>query len=78
MITVKFDLLDLSEYLKLNNVRSIDYVGLVTEYCVKFTVLDSIEEGFKTRVILNGIKGINLEESNQALNEMQSKGIDLL
>ena len=44
----------------------------------KFTVLDSIEEGFKTRVILNGIKGINLEESNQALNEMKSKGIDLL
>ncbi len=44
----------------------------------KFTVLDSIEEGFKTRVILNGIKGINLEENNQALNEMKSKGIDLL
>ena len=68
----------LSDYLKANNVRSIDYVGLVTEYCVKFTVLDSIEEGFKTRVILNGIKGINLEESNQALSEMKSKGIDLL
>ena len=68
----------LSEYLKVNNVRSIDYVGLVTEYCVKFTVLDSIEEGFKTRVILNGIKGINSEESNKALNEMKSKGIDLL
>ena len=65
-------------YLKTNNVTHIDYVGLVTEYCVKFTVLDSIEEGFKTRVILNSIKGINLEESNKALNEMQSKGIDLL
>ena len=68
----------LSDYLIANNVTSIDYVGLVTEYCVKFTVLDSIEEGFKTRVILNGIKGINLEESNKALNEMKSKGIDLL
>ena len=44
----------------------------------KFTVLDSIEKGFKTRVILNGIKGISLEESKKALNEMQSKGIDLL
>ena len=44
----------------------------------KFTVLDSTQKGFKTRVILNGIKGINLEESNQALNEMKSKGIDLL
>ena len=68
----------LLDYLKANNVTSIDYVGLVTEYCVKFTVLDSIEEGFKTRVILSGIKGINLEESNKALNEMKSKGIDLL
>ena len=68
----------LSVFLKINNVTSVDYVGLATEYCVKFTVLDSIEEGFKTRVILNGIKGINLEESNKALNEMKSKGIDLL
>ena len=68
----------LSGYLKAKNVTSIDYVGLVTEYCVKFTVFDSIEEGFKSRVILKGIKGINLEESNKALKEMKSKGIDLL
>ena len=68
----------LSDYLNAKNVTSIDYVGLVTEYCVKFTVFDSIEEGFKSRVILKGIKGINLEESNKALKEMKSKGIDLL
>ena len=68
----------LSDYLKANNVTSVDYVGLATEYCVKFTVFDSIDEGFKTRVILNCIKGIDFEESNKALNEMQSKGVDLL
>ena len=68
----------LSDYLKENKVTSIDYVGLVTEYCVKFTVFDSIKEGFRSRVILKGIKGINLEESNKALNEMQSKGVELL
>ena len=68
----------LSNYLKANNVTSVDYVGLVTEYCVKFTVFDSIEEGFKTRVILKGVKGINLKESNKALKEMKLKGIDLL
>jgi len=68
----------LSEYLKAKNVTLIDYVGLVTEYCVKFTVFDSIKEGFKSRVILKGIKGINLEESNKTLEEMKSKGIDLL
>ena len=68
----------LSDYLKVKNVTSIDYVGLVTEYCVKFTVFDSIEEGFKSRVILKGIKGINLEESNKVLKEMKLKGIELL
>ena len=68
----------LSDYLKAKNITSIDYVGLVTEYCVKFTVFDSIKEGFRSRVILKGIKGINLEESNKALKEMRSKGIDLL
>ena len=51
---------------------------MVTEYCVKFTVFDSIEEGFKTRVILKGIKGINLDESNKALKEMKLRGINLL
>ena len=68
----------LSDYLKAKNVTSIDYVGLVTEYCVKFTVFDSIKEGFKTKVILKCIKGINLEESNKALEDMKLKGIDLL
>ena len=68
----------LSDYLIAKNFTSIDYVGLATEYCVKFTVLDSIVEGFKTSVILNGIKGINLEESSKALKEMKSKGINLL
>ena len=68
----------LTNYLKANNVTTIDYVGLATEYCVKFTVLDSMEEDFKTRVIMNGIKGINLEDANKALDEMKSKGVDLL
>jgi len=68
----------LSDYLKANNVTLIDYVGLATEYCVNFTVLDSIDEGFKTRVILNCIKGIDLKESKKTLNEMKLKGIDLL
>ena len=68
----------LSDYLKEKKVTSIDFVGLVTEYCVKFSVLDSIDENFKTRVILKGIKGINIKESNKALNEMKSKGVDLL
>ena len=68
----------LTNYLKANNVTTIDYVGLATEYCVKFTVLDSIEEDFKTRVIMTGIKGINLEDANKALDEMKSKGVDLL
>ncbi len=68
----------LTDYLKIKNVTSIDYVGLATEYCVKFTVFDSVAEGFKTRVILKGIKCINEAESNKTLEEMKSKGIDLL
>ena len=68
----------LSNYLRAKNVTSVDYVGLVTEYCVKFTVFDSINEGFETRVILSAIKGINIKESNQALTEMKKKGANLL
>ena len=48
----------LSDYLKSKDVYKIDYVGLATDYCLKYTAIDSVSEGFKTRVLINCIKGI--------------------
>ena len=49
----------LSDYLKSKDVNKIDYVGLATDYCLKYTAIDSVSEGFKTRVLVDCIRGIN-------------------
>ena len=55
-------------------------VGLATDYCIKYTVLDSILEGFKTFVILDAIRGINLQKnaSKEAIQEMLEAGATLI
>ena len=35
-------------------------MGLATDYCVKFTALDALREGFETRVMLEGCRGVAL------------------
>ena len=68
----------LSDYLKSKDVNKIDYVGLATDYCLKYTAIDSVSEGFKTRVLINCIKGIEEKGCELALNEMKSKGVELI
>tara|TARA_Y100000996_G_scaffold225302_1_gene177222 strand:+ start:1150 stop:1740 length:591 start_codon:yes stop_codon:yes gene_type:complete len=68
----------LSDYLKSKDVYKIDYVGLATDYCLKYTAIDSVSEGFKTRVLINCIKGIEEKDCELALNEMKSKGVELI
>jgi len=68
----------LSDYLKKKNIKKIDYVGLATDYCLKYTAIDSISEGFKTRVLVDCIRGIDKKSCELALNEMKSKGVELI
>jgi len=50
--------------------------GLATDYCVKMTVLDSIDLGFETVLLLDAIKGVDVNpgDSEKAVEEMVSKG----
>ena len=68
----------LSNYLKERNIKQIDYVGLATDFCLKYTALDSLSEGFETRVIVNCIRGIDEKGCKIALEEMKSRGIELI
>jgi len=68
----------LSDYLKEKSVKKIDYVGLATDYCLKYTTLDSVSEGFQTRVLVNCIKGIEAKGCERAIKEMKCKGIELV
>jgi nicotinamidase/pyrazinamidase len=52
--------------------------GLATDYCVKSTVLDAIERGFETVLLLDATRGINVKPGDveKAIDEMIAKGAE--
>jgi nicotinamidase/pyrazinamidase len=70
----------LVEYLRAQGVVELDIMGLATDYCVKFTVLDATASGFRVRVITDGCRGVNLnpDDDQQALEAMQEAGAQLV
>ncbi len=68
----------LSEYLKSKNIDKVDCVGLATEYCVKFSAIDSSKEGFHTRVILKCCRGINEYNIDKSIQEMRENNIVII
>lgn len=66
----------LDDYLRGHGVREVAILGLATDYCVKFSVLDARELGFDVRVIEDGCRGVNLKPSDSAdaIEEMRRAG----
>ncbi|NBC06712.1 MAG: bifunctional nicotinamidase/pyrazinamidase [Bacteroidetes bacterium] len=66
----------LGDYLKEKGVEEVYIVGLALDVCVKFTVLDALELGFKTYLVEDGCRGVNLKpkDSDRAVMEMKEKG----
>ena len=62
------------------SVQSIDVVGLATDYCVKFTVLDALDLGFSVRVLTECIRGVDLNENDcaKAVEEMSLAGAEII
>ncbi len=67
-------------YLKKNEVQDVYIVGLATDYCVKYTVLDALKLGYRVYVIVNGCRAVNLKEGDEekALSEMRRQGAFLI
>jgi nicotinamidase/pyrazinamidase len=68
----------LSELLRRHGVERLFVGGLATDYCIKFTVLDGIKEGFKVVLLKDAIKGVNLEfgDAERAIAEMTNAGAE--
>lgn len=66
----------LETYLRDQRVDEIHIIGLATDYCVKFTALDAAEVGFKTIVLTEGIRGVDLHEGDcdRAIEQMRKAG----
>lgn len=67
----------LAEYLREQGVKRVTVCGLATDYCVKFTALDALVEGFEVTLQLPASRGVNLAagDVDAAIEEMREKGV---
>jgi len=70
----------LAEYLRDRGVDELFICGLATDYCVKFSALDSIGSGIRTHVIADACRGVDLKpgDSGAALTEMRHAGASIV
>ncbi len=66
----------LTGYLKERGIDTVYVVGIATDFCVAWTALDAVKQGFKTLVVEDACKGIDLNGSlEQAWQTMQQQGV---
>ncbi len=69
----------LTGYLKARGITDLYVTGLATDFCVKWSVLDGIDEGFTMYIVEDAVKGIDLNGSLEAAwNEMREKGVNVV
>lgn len=70
----------LGAFLKERGVTEVYVVGLATDYCVKFTALDAVKLGFKTTLIADACRGVNLQPGDveRAIVDMRKAGVRIV
>jgi nicotinamidase/pyrazinamidase len=66
----------LEGWLREHGVTDLTVVGLATDYCVKYTVLDARQLGFGVRVVTAGCRAVELSpgDAERAFDEMRAAG----
>ncbi len=70
----------LGDYLKGQGIDELAIMGLATDYCVKFTALDSRRLGFKTSLIKEGVRAVEINpgDGEKALRAMEDAGVKII
>lgn len=70
----------LNTWLKDHDVTDLTIMGLATDYCVKFTVLDALSLGFQVAVVADGCRAVNLAQGDEtrAFNDMRDAGAEVV
>lgn len=63
------------EFLRANGVKTVIVGGLATDYCVKNTVLQLLDAGFRVILNLEACRGIAPDTIDQAIAEMKAAGV---
>ena len=70
----------LGDYLKGRGADEIFLLGLATDYCVKFTALDGRQLGFRTFLVEDGSRGVELQRGDveRAVAQMREAGVHVV
>jgi nicotinamidase/pyrazinamidase len=68
----------LHQILQARGISRVVVFGIATDYCVKATALDAADLGYVVILIKNLTRGVDLETSKNAFEEMEQKGVALL
>lgn len=70
----------LADYLHQTGTNELTIAGLATDYCVKFTALDAIREGFRTTVVEDATRAVNLQEHDfeKSIREMKDARVNII
>jgi nicotinamidase/pyrazinamidase len=70
----------LAGYLRARGVTGVTVCGLATDYCVQFTALDAVEEGFEVRLALGACRGVELTPGDveRAVGELRTRGVTIV
>jgi nicotinamidase-related amidase len=69
----------LADDLRAHGVRRVFVCGLATDYCVKATALDALDDGFEAVVIDDASAAVNVDPSDEqfALDELRAAGVSI-
>ncbi len=67
----------MGEWLRARGVQHIYVLGLATDYCVKFTALDGIADGFEVTLVADACRAVDLQpgDGDRAIEEMRDRGV---
>jgi nicotinamidase/pyrazinamidase len=70
----------LANLLRSHNATRVFLAGLATDYCVKYSALDALAEGFETLVVRDGCRAVDLEagDGQAAFVEMGEAGCSIV
>jgi len=69
--------INLKSYLRSKGINEIVIGGLATDYCVKASALDAVRLGFKTTVLTDAVRAVDVHpnDGEKALEEMRQAGV---
>lgn len=70
----------MGDWLRQKSITRVFVCGLATDYCVKFTALDSQDLGFETVLIEDACRGVNIQPNDvsDAIEEMRERNVQII